>query len=198
MPFTAGRLAPGRRSAWSKRRPGTRWPGRHRHRSVRLWNTDSSGNFVSNNLGNLTGASAALAIYEPSFHQDLNGDGVIGVVSTTIQPRFNQPGAGRRQLFPQSGRRGRDLSSNITARRFMPASSAPGPRSARCRRPAAMTSRGRIPERICTTSGAPTAAAISCRTSVQSHGSEHSAGIFRDDLQPGPQRRWRDRDFHHH
>ncbi|WOH68172.1 M10 family metallopeptidase C-terminal domain-containing protein [Bradyrhizobium sp. BWA-3-5] len=50
-----------------------------------IWNIDSSGNFVSNNFGNLTGASPALQSGEPSFHQDLNGDGVIGVVPSTIE-----------------------------------------------------------------------------------------------------------------
>ena len=44
-----------------------------------VWNTDSSGNFVSNNIGIVSGSSTALESLETSFHQDLNGDSVIGV-----------------------------------------------------------------------------------------------------------------------
>ena len=43
-----------------------------------VWTTDSSGNFVSNS-GSMSGTSATLESLETSFHQDLNGDGVIGV-----------------------------------------------------------------------------------------------------------------------
>ena len=32
-----------------------------------------------------SGSSAALESLEPSFHQDLNGDGVIGVPTTVIE-----------------------------------------------------------------------------------------------------------------
>jgi len=42
-----------------------------------IWNTDSTGNFLSFVL--YSGNSTALEALEPSFHQDLNGDGVIGV-----------------------------------------------------------------------------------------------------------------------
>ncbi len=51
-----------------------------------IWNTDSSGNFLSYTV--YAGNSAALESLETSFHQDLNGDGAIGlvgVVSTTIE-----------------------------------------------------------------------------------------------------------------
>ncbi len=44
-----------------------------------IWNTDSSGNFVS--FAVYSGTSTALESLETSFHQDLNGDGVIGVPS---------------------------------------------------------------------------------------------------------------------
>jgi hypothetical protein len=43
-----------------------------------VWNTDSNGNFVSIALNTVSGTSAALESIETSFHQDLNGDGVIG------------------------------------------------------------------------------------------------------------------------
>ena len=42
-----------------------------------VWNTDSSGNYISS-IGVVSGASTALQSLETSFHQDLNGDGVIG------------------------------------------------------------------------------------------------------------------------
>jgi 20S proteasome alpha/beta subunit len=44
-----------------------------------VWNTDSNGNYVSDTIGAVSGTSTALESLEPSFHQDLNGDGVIGV-----------------------------------------------------------------------------------------------------------------------
>ncbi|WFU43651.1 NF038122 family metalloprotease [Bradyrhizobium sp. CB82] len=51
-----------------------------------VWNTDSSGNVVGNATGGVvSGASYALESLETSFHQDLNGDGQIGVVSTVLE-----------------------------------------------------------------------------------------------------------------
>jgi hypothetical protein len=38
-----------------------------------VWNTDSSGNYLSN-IGAVSGADYALQSLEPSFHQDLNHD----------------------------------------------------------------------------------------------------------------------------
>ena len=50
-----------------------------------VWNTDSSGNYVSSAFTHaVSGASAALEAYETAFHLDLNGDGVIGVPTTVI------------------------------------------------------------------------------------------------------------------
>jgi hypothetical protein len=43
-----------------------------------VWNTDSSGNYISNNIAIVSGTSSALESLETSFHQDLNDDGVIG------------------------------------------------------------------------------------------------------------------------
>jgi hypothetical protein len=48
-----------------------------------VWNTDSSGNITTNTIGSVSGSSIALQTLETSFHQDLNGDGVIGIVGTT-------------------------------------------------------------------------------------------------------------------
>jgi hypothetical protein len=45
-----------------------------------MWNTDTNGNYSSSPVGVVSGASAAFEVFEPSFHQDLNGDGVIGAV----------------------------------------------------------------------------------------------------------------------
>ena len=50
-----------------------------------VWNTDSSGNYISNIIGVVSGSSAALESLEPIFHQDLNGDGTIGLVGTVIE-----------------------------------------------------------------------------------------------------------------
>ena len=48
-----------------------------------VWNTNGSGNWVSEG----TYTSSTLQSLEPSFHQDLNGDGVIGVpTSVTTTP----------------------------------------------------------------------------------------------------------------
>src|ERR1019366_6482602 len=49
------------------------------------WNTDSSGNYISSMFGFVSGTSNALQSLESSFHQDLNGDGVIGPVATVIE-----------------------------------------------------------------------------------------------------------------
>ena len=47
-----------------------------------VWNTDSSGNYSRTSPVAVSGTSRALESLETSFHQDLNGDGVIG--QTTI------------------------------------------------------------------------------------------------------------------
>jgi hypothetical protein len=44
-----------------------------------VWNTDSSGNYLGNAFGYVPGATLALEALEPSFKQDLNGDGVVGI-----------------------------------------------------------------------------------------------------------------------
>ena len=48
-----------------------------------VWNTDSSGNVIGNGTGGVVaGASSVLQALEPSFQQDLNGDGTIGTIAT--------------------------------------------------------------------------------------------------------------------
>ncbi len=44
-----------------------------------VWNTDSNGNYTSNAIGIVSGASSALKSFETSFQQDLNRDGAIGI-----------------------------------------------------------------------------------------------------------------------
>jgi hypothetical protein len=46
-----------------------------------FWTTDSNGNYTSNITGLVPGTDATLKSLETVFHQDLNGDGVIGVTS---------------------------------------------------------------------------------------------------------------------
>ena len=46
-----------------------------------VWTTDSNGNFISFSAA-LSGSSSTLQSFETSFHQDLNGDGAIGVPVT--------------------------------------------------------------------------------------------------------------------
>ena len=50
-----------------------------------VWNTDSSGNYITDIVGAVSGADYALQSLEPSFHQDLNGDGLIGPPTTVIE-----------------------------------------------------------------------------------------------------------------
>ena len=53
-----------------------------------VWSTDSNGNFISKILNNVSGTDSTLESIETVFHQDLNGDGVIGLpapLTTTIE-----------------------------------------------------------------------------------------------------------------
>ncbi|WP_316228864.1 NF038122 family metalloprotease [Bradyrhizobium sp. SZCCHNR1070] len=47
-----------------------------------FWATDANGNYTSNLSGLVTGTSSTVESFEQTFHQDLNGDGIIGVPST--------------------------------------------------------------------------------------------------------------------
>jgi serralysin len=53
-----------------------------------VWNTDADGNFLNYLTDVVSGSSNALESIETTFHQDLNGDGVIGipVAAATISP----------------------------------------------------------------------------------------------------------------
>ncbi|NPV22972.1 NF038122 family metalloprotease [Bradyrhizobium aeschynomenes] len=50
-----------------------------------VWNLDSSGNYTGNPIAGVSGGSAAFEAFEPFFHEDLNGDGTIGVPTTVIE-----------------------------------------------------------------------------------------------------------------
>jgi hypothetical protein len=54
-----------------------------------VWNTDSNGNYTSNAIGIALGTDPALESIETSFHQDLNGDGVINTPATVIEATGN-------------------------------------------------------------------------------------------------------------
>ncbi len=56
-----------------------------------IWTLDSNGNYITND-GVLSGTSLILETAETSFHQDLNGDGVIGVPTASLPARSVSPG----------------------------------------------------------------------------------------------------------
>jgi hypothetical protein len=58
-----------------------------------VWNTDSSGNYLSNAIATVSGSSAALESLETSFHQDLNRDGTIGVPASQVASPQTVPAA---------------------------------------------------------------------------------------------------------
>ena len=49
-----------------------------------IWNTDSSGNYLSSAFNEALGTSAQLEMYEPGFNYDLNGDGTIGIPAASL------------------------------------------------------------------------------------------------------------------
>ena len=66
-----------------------------------VMNTDQNGNLISN-IGVVSANSTALQSLESSFHQDLNGDGHIGVATGTVSriQRIDHPEPGWRSVFP--------------------------------------------------------------------------------------------------
>jgi len=70
-PIGAEKTATGYQVAWKEASTGL----------YTAWNTDNNGNYVSHVsalAGSVSGTNSALKSLETSFHQDLNGDGVIG------------------------------------------------------------------------------------------------------------------------
>src|SRR5205807_2648843 len=53
-----------------------------------VWNTDSNGDALSRPIGFVSGTSPALAALEPSFQQDLNGDGTTGLPAMMVIEAF--------------------------------------------------------------------------------------------------------------
>ncbi|MEK9285718.1 hypothetical protein MTR72_40065, partial [Bradyrhizobium sp. ISRA442] len=55
--------------------------------SYTVWTTDANGNFLTNLVQSVSGTTVALETLETTFHQDLNGDGTIGLTTgvTTIE-----------------------------------------------------------------------------------------------------------------
>ncbi len=64
-----------------------------------IWNTDSSGNYLSSAFSTALGSSAQLESYEPGFNYDLNGDGTVGIPAASLTAiefvRRDQPAHGR-------------------------------------------------------------------------------------------------------
>ncbi|RXH19442.1 NF038122 family metalloprotease [Bradyrhizobium guangzhouense] len=50
-----------------------------------VWSTDSNGNYLSALTPEVSGTDARLETLETAFHQDLNGDGTIGIPTHTIE-----------------------------------------------------------------------------------------------------------------
>ena len=74
VPFGAVQTATGYDVAWEL-------PGGNQYT---VWSTDSSGNKTSNVVGVVAGNDPTLEAIESVFNQDLNGDGTIGPVTTTV------------------------------------------------------------------------------------------------------------------
>ncbi|MDF0583812.1 M10 family metallopeptidase C-terminal domain-containing protein [Bradyrhizobium yuanmingense] len=84
-----------------------------------IWNTDSAGNYLGNPTGIVLGTSSALENLEPSFQQDLNGDGVIGLLAASPGTVIESYGStslvavgSKYYLNPISGGVGRELKYN--------------------------------------------------------------------------------------
>ncbi|VIO76637.1 Serralysin [Bradyrhizobium ivorense] len=76
IPVAADQTASGYDVAWKNTTSG----------EFSIWSTDSNGNFTSYLTGAVSGSSTTLENLEGSFHQDLNGDGTIGIpVPVTLE-----------------------------------------------------------------------------------------------------------------
>src|SRR5262249_45233936 len=75
VPVAAEQIDGGYEIAW--RVPGTD--------QYSVWTTDAAGNMLANPTGVVSGSTYALQSLQPIFGQDLNGDGTIGVATTTLE-----------------------------------------------------------------------------------------------------------------
>jgi hypothetical protein len=66
-----------------------------------VWYTDSTGNYTSNS-GVLAASSNSLQSFEMSFHQDLNGDGIIGIPAASAGGTIQSLGSNRLGLIDRS------------------------------------------------------------------------------------------------
>ncbi|WP_084299137.1 M10 family metallopeptidase C-terminal domain-containing protein [Bradyrhizobium sp. WSM1743] len=77
-----------------------------------IWHTDANGNYLTDS-GVLSGSSTRLEQAETSLHQDLNGDGTIGVPVTTIETSgatsLVENGGGNFYMNPVAGGTGPEL-----------------------------------------------------------------------------------------
>ena len=79
VPVAAERTANGYQVAWKVKGAD----------QYRVWDVDARGGYRSTALNAASGSSVALASFEPSFGQDLNGDGALGATAALSgQPRF--------------------------------------------------------------------------------------------------------------
>ncbi|HUB44321.1 MAG TPA: choice-of-anchor D domain-containing protein [Acetobacteraceae bacterium] len=58
-----------------------------------VWDTNTSGDYVSSPTGVVSGTNLELEELEPSFNYDLNGDGTIGPVGASLDPNIWQVGS---------------------------------------------------------------------------------------------------------
>ena len=153
-------LAPGRQSARSRRQTGMRLPGRSGRRSVYGLEHRQQRQLHLKYIGVVSGADYALQSLETSFHQDLNGDGLIGLPTTVIEANgstsLTEVG---KSLFPLRQRRVGPLAEICRCGLSWRVSLAPGRQSARSRRQTGMRLPGRSRAPISTRFGTPTAAA---------------------------------------
>jgi hypothetical protein len=74
-----------------------------------IWSVDSSGNFLGNLTGVESGSSVTIESFENVFHQDLNGDGTVGIPSSAATTVIESAGntslaqVGSNFYFLQSG-----------------------------------------------------------------------------------------------
>jgi len=63
-----------------------------------IWSTDTNGNYITNLASGISGTSTTLENFETVFHQDLNGDGVLGVNAPTL-PAVAHVGSAQNDTF---------------------------------------------------------------------------------------------------
>ena len=112
-----------------------------------VWKTDSNGNYTSNLVLVVSGTNPALESLETSFHQDLNGDGHIGLVGMVIESlgSTDLTQVGNNFYLDNSTGVGPSLKlsgADVVAGQFD--STAPGCQSAQRRLPGVMKLRGRL------------------------------------------------------